>query len=300
MPFKLDVRVVARLCALSLTLSGSGCREDLDESCLMPTGHYLVSTEEYELCGTVIPAKTVNWLSDGDGCTAEEFGRETVEDDCLSWEVLDVSASANEVGAYIVDVVLADRCLGCETTVLTKLVNFAVEPGCEEVPEPCANEGARRCNEVRDGIESCRHVDGCLTWSAYSECDSGQVCVEGAGPVACDDPPTCHDQCARVGDLQCEANSVASCSVGPGGCLEWSVTIDCSAQGQYCSHGVCQLEPCVDGCLPGETRCDGFLVWACSSEDYSCREWTLVDDCSDNNPLQTCNASSGTARCVDI
>ncbi len=115
------------------------------------------------------------------------------------------------------------------------------------------------------------------------------------------DAVTCDDACDSD-SVRCQGQTVEVCSVGGSGCLEWTVQLDCGAQGAYCddtgASPVClPIESCTDGvanqdetdvdcggvCDPCSTGaqcdvdddcesefCDGLVCALCTPDAYSC------------------------------
>lgn len=111
---------------------------------------------------------------------------------------------------------------------------------------------------------------------------------------------TCLDSCSNEGEQRCNGGDIETCGISPGGCLEWLVTTECSADanGPFCFDGgatpVCR--PCLDTCSnAGLGRCVGSSAELCQQGPQGCNEWQFVQDC--NATGQSCKQLGGNAFC---
>ncbi len=114
------------------------------------------------------------------------------------------------------------------------LRRVGAEPPCEDT---CHMAGDTRCTD--GGVSACvAGDDGCLAWSAPTDCAAGTECVEGACEASA---APCEDACAD-GEQRCDAGGVAMCGDHDGdGCAEWGTAAPCD-DGQSCQAGECAAD----------------------------------------------------------
>jgi hypothetical protein len=85
-----------------------------------------------------------------------------------------------------------------------------------------------------------------------------------------------------------------------GGCLRWTVTVDCADGDQVCEvsdQGAACATACQDLCDPPDaTRCGGDWIQTCSLGTSGCLEWIDTTDCSESG--QICDLIGDSAQCV--
>ena len=167
---------------------------------------------------------------------------------------------------------------------------------CEGIQNACPTEGIHKCSGDT-GIQTCeKNADGCLVWSAATQCGDLQTCQATGSDAAC----RCSNQCPQAGDTQCKSGTdvIQTCTANSYGCLAWVDGTDCATENKYCDDSsepaVC-AESCSDRCTQGETRCNGDVVEGCATAASGCLDWIPGANCADNG--QICSDASGTAGC---
>jgi len=167
---------------------------------------------------------------------------------------------------------------------------------CEGIQNACPTEGIHKCSGDT-GIQTCeKNADGCLVWSAATQCGDLQTCQATGSDAAC----RCSNQCPQAGDTQCKSGTdvIQTCTANSYGCLAWVDGTDCATESKYCDDSsepaVC-AESCSDRCTQGETRCNGDVVEGCATAASGCLDWIPGANCADNG--QICSDASGTAGC---
>lgn len=167
----------------------------------------------------------------------------------------------------------------------------------------CPTEGETQC--FGDVVQSCStQPGGCLDWEDTLDCAANlppQVCDNTGAEARCVLP--CADQCTNAGDERCQWDAVVqTCAVQPDGCLDWSLTDDCSIHDPV---EVCDASGTSAGCVPActdnctilnEFRCTGNTLEKCDLVFGGCLEWIYIHDCT-LNPCGTCSEWGGTAEC---
>lgn len=163
--------------------------------------------------------------------------------------------------------------------------------------DACPSAGDARCDG--DVVEVCGlSASGCLGWSADTSCaamEPVQVCDSTqVGTAACA-PPPCTDQCPQAGNERCAYGDsvVQTCTLQPDGCLDWSVSEDCTL---LSSSGFCEdtgetvmCQACHDDCTTaGETDCVSDVLRRCVQVVPGCLEWQEVVDCTTLGPWMYC------------
>jgi len=186
--------------------------------------------------------------------------------------------------------------LGYDAGTLTCDASCMVDPsGCCLDACPAAGDG--RCHE--DVVEVCRlDATGCLGWSAVTNCaalEPAEVCDSTeVGTAACA-PPPCTDQCPQAGNTRCAyaGSVVQTCALQANGCLDWSVSEDCTllSSSGFCDDSgdpaVCKA--CHEDCTAaGETDCVGDMLRRCVQVLPGCLEWQDVVDCTSIQPWLIC------------
>lgn len=157
-------------------------------------------------------------------------------------------------------------------------------PTCQNT---CEVDGGAECRAP--GFRVCRDQDGdgCLEWSAVSDCGIGS-CIDGA----CAD---CIHECAD-GNIRCTpTGGVQTCGVGGDAdkCREWLPEESCEG-GLTCSAGRCR-EGCVNECGEvGVRQCNGDGVQECVQ--------IAADDCLHWGELVACDAgmSCSNGKCSAV
>ncbi len=164
---------------------------------------------------------------------------------------------------------------------------------CENVMNPCRQEGARTCRQ--GGVATCVPDDrGCLQWVQTETCGERQECRDSGEGPAC----TCLPECDQEGAKRCEGNVLQACAVDGDGCRYWNEDQDCAASGMTCieasGQASCTLD-CSNACTPGELRCRGFYLEKCEEAD-PCPVWKPQQDCTQT--LEYCEDRDGPAHCT--
>ncbi|MFH2010817.1 MAG: hypothetical protein ABI333_29720 [bacterium] len=169
----------------------------------------------------------------------------------------------------------------------------------------CPGAGDTQC--FGDVIRSCTtQPSGCLAWQDALDCGANlppQVCDASGGEASCVLP--CTDQCTTAGHERCQWDAVIqTCELQPGGCLDWSLTDDCSIHDpvEVCDasgNAASCIPACTDSCTTqNEFRCAGDALEKCDLVYGGCLEWTNIHDCT-LNPCGSCyDWGGGYAECT--
>jgi len=160
----------------------------------------------------------------------------------------------------------------------------------------CDEEGETACRGSM--LRRCAPVDGCLRYEDDRDCsDDGLVCRSTAEGAQC--APGCAAGECAPGERRCDADAIEVCDVGPLGCLEWLVELDCTVRDEVCDDSA-DMPFCHPRCAAvcevlGSMRCDATVVQRCE-EVAGCLSWVNLEDCSRDR--RTCGESDGEVQCV--
>jgi len=144
-------------------------------------------------------------------------------------------------------------------------------------PDDCTDEcdapGDLVCAQAPDnGLWICSDYDAdtCLEWGGYTDCPTGEVCVDGACVS------DCTDECTTVGEQTCTAQLDGYVTCGEydsDPCLEWSATTPCG------SDQICESGQCVDECAEEWEDCEEDED-CCDEDNFHC--CPVLHVCVDN------------------
>jgi hypothetical protein len=137
-----------------------------------------------------------------------------------------------------------------------------------------------RCEETM--ILQCQIDDQeCFYWESAQDCASeGAGCDDSSGEALCD--LQC-DQCEVDGQTRCDDDTILVCAGDDLGCLVWTSSHDCTADGRVCDESSGEAEcGCPPECEFNSTRCSEDLtqVEVCTERGDACLYWVTHADCT--------------------
>jgi hypothetical protein len=203
----------------------------------------------------------------------------------------------------------------CSTDKKTVLECGKNQDGCQTWIEDTACIGAQTCQATDNGaacvcndacaagasrcqgsvIETCATVQGCLAWSAGTDCaDTGKACAVVNGTAQCTD--VCQSDCTRENATRCHNGTVQTCTQN-GTCLNWQDTTTCTGRKQCVEDANGAACVCQDSCADGDSQCSGTKIQTCGKDADNCRIWTDGEDCASSSKV--CAIVNGDAVCQD-
>ena len=148
-------------------------------------------------------------------------------------------------------------------------------------------------------IQTCQtQPNGCTQWVTTTTCGPHQTCT--AAGIAAGAAPSCTcnaSQCAAVGTVCQDAQTVATCAKDDNGCFYAASTSPCNAP-MSCSGaapGAACAAACTDSCKQGQSSCVAGGVAACALGSNGCLAFAAPMACG---PHQTCTGTAGSASCT--
>ncbi len=290
-------------------VAGTHCEGDTLVVCARDADGCLVSTrQDCGLSGEVCSAETSSCV---DACASipaadrcETLGERMcdshtlavctmTEDGCLALERTDCAASPGGT---------------CHVRDEMPMCVITSSP-CDEIPEGdrCETPGTS-CDET-NLVRCAPNAFGCLVLTR-TDCTTRTdgACDASASEAICTTSEACVDECDTPG-TSCNEQELVTCEPDAFGCLEVIRTdcaettfgyCDASATPQTCSTAA--TDPCMGatscGTETSRSCANATTLDVCEANAFGCYVSTTTD-CGARTPAETCDASSGTAMCVD-
>ncbi|MCA9540631.1 MAG: hypothetical protein KC620_17150 [Myxococcales bacterium] len=116
-----------------------------------------------------------------------------------------------------------------------------------------------------------RQANGCLDYTAPTDCGAGRRCADGRGCVLACGEPEC-----TLNATRCFQGGRQTCVTDVEGCVVWGAIETCP-EGERCEGGEC-VEACVSECAVDERRCVELGVQYCERV-ADCDRWGRVEAC---------------------
>ncbi len=149
------------------------------------------------------------------------------------------------------------------------------------------------------GVQTCQtQASGCTGWTITTACGPHQTCT--AAGIAAGAAPSCTcsaSQCAAIGTVCQDAQTVATCAKDDNGCFYAASTSPCTAPMSCPSaapSAACAAA-CTNSCTQGQTSCLSGGIATCTLGTNGCWAFAAPMPCGAH---QSCSGAAGTASCT--